>query len=292
MQIRELTPDRYADWDDFVFAHPAGWFWHDSQWLHYCEAYRNGNVNKSFMVLDNERIVGICPLIQQGEAFSAGGDPLPWPLVAEGTDRLEVSWTMIPEQRRICKALPLAFRQSPLAARIEVNETEGWKDISWSSRVLDLTRPLDEIWRGVSKGHAAAIHKGLREMDIREQEDVESLHQLHVREAGRETRPLSTWYLMQQWLIQARGWLYEAIDDDCRLAGAAYFITYKQKAYYASAAYVRDGVAHALVWTAIRQLRQLGITALELGRVDGYAGDFKRGFGGEDRPVVAVEWRR
>lgn len=288
-------------WNLYCDEHPSAWWWWRTEWLDYLTAYADGNVDHSFGLTLDGCLVGICPLVQQGHEALAGGDPMPFPLVTEGYGR-EVLIAGSIYAQEICTMYGisrLAFRRSALSVSgCEMPIPDGYEDISWDSRIIDLTRSLDELWRGVSKGHAAVIHKGLRTINIELLDSLTSFQALHEELAQRKTRTQRTWDLMQRWADwsvmlnddDASGvWAWGAGSEKLELAGGACFICYKQKAYYASAAYAEDDVAHAIVWTAMRQLKWMGITALELGDVNGYAGEFKKGFGGENRRTLA--WR-
>ena len=67
LSIVPLTPDRYAEWDEFCRASPDAWFWHTSQWLEYTLHYRPDLQPRceSFFCLHQGAVVAICPLISR-----------------------------------------------------------------------------------------------------------------------------------------------------------------------------------------------------------------------------------
>ena len=81
LRPERLTPTLAPAWDAYVLAHRDGWWWHTSGWITYQVAYRAGNEDHSFAVLDDaDRVVGIVPIIAHTTSdgvreFSYSGDP-------------------------------------------------------------------------------------------------------------------------------------------------------------------------------------------------------------------------
>lgn len=231
------------------------------------------------------------------------GNPCPLPLCADEQD-----WAMVHDwivsQPQITR---WRFRSSPLAQHPDASAIRaafleyGFRDISWRTRLVDLALTEAELWRGIRKSYHSLIHAGEKRLCLNIACNVDDLHGCHAAAAGRDTRPPATWEFMQRWLNEKAALLVTA-RDPCNadaVVGAAYWYVWKGAAYYGSAAYLVDNVAHAVIWRSLQALRGLGVRRVEMGW-QGHATDekgrhiefFKRGFGGEDVPLVVVERTR
>ena len=165
---------------------------------------------------------------------------------------------------------------------------------TWATRILDLTPPEQELWRGVRKSYHAIINKGRRRYTTTVNPlGIEEARALHYLAAGHFTRAKRTWDLMGEWLRDGHALLIVATDGGMPNAYAIW-ITHHGWAYYASGAALVDNVQHAVIWESILALKARGITTVELGwqakdgdtEKDRGIATFKRGFGGVDAPVV------
>ncbi len=172
----------------------------------------------------------------------------------------------------------------------------------WRTRVVDLARPVEALWRDVRRSYHALIHRAERVWPMQVMTDTDvgvdlpGPRVLHAVESGRVTRPLRTWALMADWTRAESGLCVSARDDDppYHMVGFAYFIRDGAWGYYASAATVRRDLNHAIVWRAMLELRSSGVRWLEMGWQGEAQGDkgksiefFRRGFGGADLPLDA-----
>lgn len=166
-------------------------------------------------------------------------------------------------------------------------------EATWQTRVIDLSLSEEELWRGVRKSYHAIIHKAERTRAIYEWTAVgamDAARKIHLAEAGRQTRPIETWDLMDVWRRDGFGLLVGAEREfDMTPVAFAYFIIWEGWAYYASAAALERDINHALIWHAMKMLKARGVRVLEMGW-QGHAQDekgrgiemFRRGFGGHD----------
>lgn len=289
--------------DEFVATHPHGWWWHTEEWMRYCEAARGGSA-RHVTVRDPDGLRVWMPIIVEGGVAQCDGNPLPIPLLRTFSDWIHAAL----ELRTYTGITRWRFRDSPLASvsgtdLYELDKAfhrEGFKEVGWRTRLIDLTASETDLWRGVRKSYHSLIRGGEKRLRIESVADVEVFRQLHVASAGRETRPRATWSCMQRWLAVDRALLlvaYDQSEDTIRPVGAAYWIVYKQAAYYASASYLQDNVAHAVIWQSLLHLRdKCGVMKVEMGW-QGHAQDekgknieyFKRGWGGHDVPLPAWE---
>ena len=83
MNIIPLTQKNHSIWNQFCVCSDDAWFWHTTRWIEYTLNYSPQlyGDNKSFMVSDGDRILGIFPLIVENNGvgnnivreFSFGG---------------------------------------------------------------------------------------------------------------------------------------------------------------------------------------------------------------------------
>ena len=101
---------------------------------------------------------------------------------------------------------------------------------------------------------------------------------------------------MQARWLDAGGALLVVAERGVDCVGAAYWITYKARAYYASGVYAGDNISHAIMWRSLLALKGLGVQFASLGWQGRATTDkeraiefFKAGFGGRDVAVPIIE---
>jgi hypothetical protein len=139
------------------------WFWHTSSWLEYTLHYRPEMEPQSlsFMVLNDNQIVGLCPLIIETQQesgrkireFSFGNGPGPAPAVASQFSekmRKEILTTICGEMDALAapnNVQRAIFRSSPPAPAYWTGSMQphplqrfGFLDISLATQIVDLNR--------------------------------------------------------------------------------------------------------------------------------------------------------
>ena len=178
-------------------------------------------------------------------------------------------------------------------------------------RLIDLS--LDEVFlrSSIRKSYRSLVNKGYRDFvpsiynsSTITYEFIDDFYQLHKREAGRETRPYSTW-LRQFDAVKEDGAFCTGAYTDGELVSAGYFITSDKHCYYGVSASRRDmfsqPVFHSLLWSSILYAKSLTLSVFE---VDSNAGAFsstsylsekeegirlfKSGFGGSLYPLLII----
>ena len=291
-------------WDTMVAMHPCGWFWHTRGWLEYCAAFDGGNQNLSWVQSSQYmRVAGICPLVWSGGGLSGNGDPLAWPLALEA-GALHAMLDGIDQVASARCAAHVAFRGSPLAAAPDVAPflARGYQDVSWRSRVVDLTQSEEVLWRGLRKSYKPLIHKIEREWEIVADGTGElagAYAAVHRQSrAGEQTpRPARTYEFPTEWIRNGHAFLVGAQGSNGWVA-FAYVFLYKGGAYYGSGPSLVPNVQHAILWRAVLEAKRRGATLFELGwagrsmdRKERAIEFFKAGFGGVEVPLVVVEKR-
>jgi hypothetical protein len=318
-----------AAWEELCSHASGAWFWHKRPWLEYTLAYRPQaeSASLAFAVRDGAELVAAVPLMLErhddGPRFSFGGGPCWAPAVAPGLARHRVERVLsevfahVDELAASHGARSVSWRLSPLATDwgsylpffLAATTRAGYVDVSLTSTVVDVSRPVDEIRARMSKGHRSAItaagRAGLSAAVLTGAEagpSFDGYRQMHARAAGRVTRPARTFELMCDWLVDGSAALVRA-DYDGRPAGFAYLILDAGRAYYASGANEpRIGalpVGQALQGAALEWLSAGGFERYELGLQqfgplpydtpsdkDLGIARFKRGFGGLTLPLA------
>ena len=295
MRITPLTPEFASAWDAFVDRHRAGWFWHRAEWLAY-EVAHAGAENLSFMVWDGDTVFGVVPLLREGTSFSMEGHPLPITLV--GSE--EARWVMNDEVNRLrlkYGVVQVGWRTCPLTEWVITPwDPQQWRDISWPSRVLDLTQSEAILHAGVRKSYRHLINRGRQTWEWWDcAGSPEAFHLLWAEVNGRQRHPDAE-RLMSDWLKTGHARLIGAWRGG-RWEAFCYALVYKRRAYYASGPALVPNVMHALQWNMILTLKAEGVELYELGwgarpgdsDKDRQISFFKAGFGGEDQIVQAVE---
>ena len=175
------------------------------------------------------------------------------------------------------------------------------------SQVIDLTYSEADLKKDLRKSYNNLINRGLRELKpqvfgARELtwDHMLAFRQLHIREAGRETRSEESWR-RQFDMVHAEEAFVVLGNLENEIVSAGFFVYSKTNCHYGSSASRRDlfekPLFHALMWKAILHTKELGCrwfevgeqlflnhpadsppTAKELG-----ISEFKAGFGGQTR---------
>lgn len=155
------------------------------------------------------------------------------------------------------------------------------------------------------KSYRNLINKGIRNFDISVIQDCgwgdfEELKDLHFKVSGRSTRPIETWRLMHEWVVNDHAFVITGRDWSGELAGYSMYSKEGEAYAYASAAYRRsgknEGLSHALMSRAINHLASLNARHLFLGVIDpnelnekiASINHFKSGFSNHTTPVVIL----
>ena len=299
LTIVPLTPDRYAEWDEFCLQSPDAWFWHTSQWLEYTLHYRPELQphSHSFFCLHAGSVAAACPLIletynREGESvreFSYGGDSVPSPALADTLSEQtkkrvrKRAFTYCDELARELNVARASFRMSPLAtsfcdATIPKSNPLlkfGFSDVSLTTQVVELVSDEQQLLQGMRKGHRADITRAekLLQATILDKDGVTSeafdrYRLLHQKAAGRVTRPLATFQMMYDWIRDGLAILSVASLQG-KDVGFALVSVYKGGAYYSSSCEDPEHnnlpIGHILQWRALQWLKRHSVRRYEIG---------------------------
>ena len=162
----------------------------------------------------------------------------------------------------------------------------------------------------IRKSYKSLINWGLRELQPQVYdasnitwEHMNNFRQLHIREAGRETRSEESW--RRQFEMVQVGEAFSVLGNwNGELVSAGFFPCSKTNCYYGVSASRRDlfekPLFHALMWSAILHAQRLGCRWFEVGELlylnhssdkppskkELGISEFKAGFGGETRILL------
>ena len=336
MNFTQLNTENSKEWDRFCLQSDDAWFWHSTVALDYSLQLRPqlDSVSLSFVVSEGSQILSVCPLIletyRQGglevREFSSGGVFGVCPVFD----------TELSEIRRHKIAKVVFGNIDSLAAQNEVQRISimcsplapsfmgsvmpppnwllrhGFQDVSLTTQIIDLSQNLQSLWGDMRKGHRQDIERGRQSLNVTsfDQDNVtlelfNEYRFMHQKAAGRITRPLITFEMMYEWIVEGYAVLFGASLDD-RFVGWALINTYKEGAYFSSACndpeFSSLPISHVLQWDIIEWLKDAGYRFYELGyqQYSSLPYDFptekeiniafhKRGFGGRAVPLFRGE---
>lgn len=258
-----------AEWDAFVERNPLGWIWHLSPWLEYLEA--GGRRDDSVAVKREGHVLGIDPRLMP----VLETDPLPLPLGLAGGHA-----TGEPARRR---SLPAQER------------TPG----GFETLVIDLSRPMPDLWRDVRRSYHALIHRAAERYTVTWLPGfvgTGAMRLIYRRCVDLPQLADDQWRCLDQLARSGLLRLGVALHKGETVGVTAVYL-WKRWAYYGHGRSLETGVAHLLQWETIKMLKTEGWPYYELGWM-AHDGDdekarqiahFKAGFGGEPWWIPVTE---
>lgn len=148
------------------------------------------------------------------------------------------------------------------------------------TQIIDLSKTEAELHTNLRKSYKSLINKDGPYIAV----GFDSFRQLHLKAAGRKTRPDKTWDIQQKQLTSGEAFI---VLNKLGNSGA-FFIYNNHTCYYGVGCSVEGANSHAIIWKAILHAKELGCKFFEIGEQI-FSGNekligiskFKRGFGGE-----------
>lgn len=300
-------------WNNYVDAHPQAWFWHREEWLNYSLDYTRHSIDKSFAVLKDGVVVGICPAITCGIEIRMGDDACIGPLASSPESTYEVINAI---RSRLTNYIANwrwnRVRGANVTGPLLGLSTERWVYLSrWLTSVVPLHVSKEQQWRGIRKSYRSLINQSKERHVVRKDrwDDYKACHQQCA------TRPRSgnTYDHQHDWFRRKLASVYCLYGEhdksgpasvvvtsaqggtgssDCSsqslstILSAAYVITYKNRSYYASGPSLVKNTQHRLQWEVMRDLSSRNVKDYELGWLsDDGVGFFKSGWGHETEVI-------
>ena len=187
---------------------------------------------------------------------------------------------------------------------------KGAKLIPVLSQVIDLSQDKATLKQQIRKSYNSLINWGLRELNPKIFDSlnitwgkIDAFRQLHIREAGRETRSKKSWQRQLEMVKAGEAFVVMGFLEE-QLVTAGFFLHSKTNCYYGSSASRRDmfnkPLFHSLMWTGILHAKKIGCCWFEVGEqiYPNYPqeplhsnkelgiSEFKAGFGGKTRILL------
>lgn len=279
-------------WNAYVDSHPNGWWFHRSEWLEYSLAMSPQAVDLSAMLVEDERIKAIQPMLRDHDGrLVCGGQYTPAMLAETDEDAAALRAHYLTKFDKWPAAVQ--HRPDPLAQTY----FRGLKQQLRYTHVLDLSPSLDTLHAAMWNSNKNLINRALRRYELTvttaQWANMGAVKALHERKMAAHS--LKVWMKMARWVKDGR-MLLAALCDGTNLLGYALAIVYKDWAYYASGQTLVDDTQCALQWALIRRLKWMGIKYYELGKVEDddararSVAAFKSGFGSTRWPqMLTVE---
>ena len=143
------------------------------------------------------------------------------------------------------------------------------------TQMIDLLDKRATEKASMRKRYSSLINWGMRELNPKVYDEtniswdlMERFRELHIREAGRETRSLKSWHRQFEWIKTGGAFLVVgSMGSD--MVSAGFFSVNQKHCYYGSSASRRDlfekPLFHALMWTAILHAKKIGLQWFEVG---------------------------
>ncbi len=301
------------EWDSYIENHQNSWLWHTSDFIKAKNSW-HGHSNQSFGIYDNsQNIVGIFPLyLIESKIFRIFNAPLldnigGW-LTDDKTNNGCYSQIIIDEflkklSKFSCLAGNINFSTASLNQDIDPLFVHGLAGNRAYSSVIDLTRPLEDIWKGFRKGHKSEIKKAENNnitFKLALPEDLECYYGMHKKVyAKSDLLPHNKKYFEQIFniLLPKNNAIVGIALLNGKPIAMANYGAYKGKAVYWTGACFDDaykvGANHFLHWKMIQHLQDINISWLDMGeifyqhfssKIQGIS-NFKIGFGGKFFPI-------
>jgi len=298
MEIVELKQNKYKDWDKFCLESDDAWLWHTWAWLEMNLNFRPKSkpISKSFFILENNKMVAICPLIieicgEKAKEFSFADGYGPIPALANSLTKktkektLKFVFDYIDELAKKNKVKRIKMKFPVLnKSFIETGEQKsnylmkfGYLDNSLNTQIISLDRDLEELRLDLRHGHDSDVDKAsrvLKEEIFDKNSITEKIFNeyvnLHLKAGGkaRKNRPRRTFKIMYELIKEDKAFLVGAKKDN-KFVGFSYFFVFKDNVYYGSSCNDENArelpVAHFIQWSAIKWMNQKKYKFYELG---------------------------
>ncbi len=287
-------------WDGFCATSPTAWFRNTTEFLQFTtEMSFDQNIkDRSFGVFDDHTLKALIALTVQPlhanpelYEFGMGGTPIPYPAFAEmslkdETKLLKIIFSEIDRLAAEDHIVQARFFVDPLSPTLLSGRQRynpflkfGGHSTELTTNIIALHQTEEALLHDMARGHRTDImfaQKQKYTVTIFDKttitEAVFAQYQnLHLRAAGRKTRPDESWQTMLRWITNGQAILsFIHMSGESEYVSGALSITYQNKAYYGSGATDPDhekirGLGHWLQWETMRYLKKQGITHYETG---------------------------
>lgn len=179
-------------------------------------------------------------------------------------------------------------------------------------QLIDLTQSIEEIHSKLSKSCRNSVNWGRKNIEVSyvdsssvTRENVEELRQLHIFEAGRETRSKNSWDFLYDMIVRNVAFIVEGRLDGLLVTSSLFYYNCPVCLYAVSAS-TRDlfdkPIGHIVIWQAINCAKELGCKYFDFGGLTYNShkemvtkkeidiNRYKKNFGGETKVQLSIDW--
>ena len=179
-------------------------------------------------------------------------------------------------------------------------------------QLIDLNNSLEDIHSDLAKSCRHGINWGRKNIEISHfdsstitMEQVENLRQMHIQEAGRETRTKKSWEIMYDMIINNVAFIIEGRIEGSLVTSSLFYLNSRVCLYAVSASsrsLFDKPLGHIILWEAITQAKSLGCNYFDLGDLSYSSPNntvskkemninrYKKNFGGETKIQLSLDW--
>ncbi|MBU4348540.1 GNAT family N-acetyltransferase [Patescibacteria group bacterium] len=298
MKIVDFSEINKQEWDNFCLKSDSAWLRHTSHWIKFSEENGDSNLNLSFGVIEDGKLLAVIPLIAQpipDEAglmeFEMGGNSIPFPVLLNSipdslkNEIIKLIFKEIDNRAKNHKISYSRFFIDPLIEPL-LNDFYksnpllefGFNDSSLATNIIDLSLEEDSILRGMRKGHKSDIKFALKNKDQEvvffDKENISSeifdkYKDIYFSAAGKKVGNDKRWKNTLE-LIKDGFAILIMIKRGGNYISGIIILCYKNKSYYGFSATLPDfkkerGVGHLLQWETIKYLKNKGFKYYETG---------------------------
>ena len=179
-------------------------------------------------------------------------------------------------------------------------------------QIIDLEKTIESIHSNLSKSCRNSVNWGKNNLDITVYdsknvsiENINKLRNLHIQEAGRETRSKESWEIMYQMILLNNALLIEGSIDNNVVTSSLFYLNRKVCLYAVSAtqrSLFNKPIGHAVLWEAICTAKNLNCKYFDSGGLlynshESFISPkqlninrYKKNFGGETKSQLTIKW--
>ena len=291
--------EKYEDvWNEFVYNHPLGWFWHTSYRLKNAlgNTFKYYSENHSFLMFENKRVLAIVPLTlhknkENGKwlaHYSESG--IPCPLTDPGLSekrkervlrkvfRYVDEWAIEKNVSMIEFTLHVTCKIASIHPISNPFTKYGYIDSSFHTHTLPLKEDELVLFNNIGTNHKRSIKEADGKIIVKiydntniTKETFIRFNEFYFKTAGKITRPQLVFDLVYGYIRNGYAILTEALYKD-QTVGVVVSLLYKKESYYLMGASDRGfkacPIAHYMHWEIIRYLLRNRFVSYEIGFQD------------------------
>ena len=290
--ISKLKPSDHADWDDYVCKTQSS-IYHDLRWSQLIKKVF-GHDSHYFMARDNEKVVGILPLIQL-KSLLFGNFMVSMPYFNYGgivADTDEITMSLFRAAHELSDELRCAHIELRFDKQQQIELPERTDKVTM---LLDLPKDPDQLWQAIGSKRRAQVKRPIREgaefvCGGRELlDDFYHVFSCNMRDLG--TPVYSKLFFSEILNAFEKESLIGVVALNGEPVGGGFLIGHSGKLEIPWAStlrrYNRLGINMFLYWNILKTAIELKYKVFDFGRSSKDSGTlkFKKQWGGQEKPL-------